>query len=404
MTRRVYLDHNASSPLRPEARDAMTAALNLVGNPSSVHAEGRRARALIEDAREKVAALCGVAPGRVIFTSGGSEANAMALSPGWFARSQPQKEAPKAFLSSIEHPSVAQGGRFAAERVERLPVTADGVLDLGEARRRLQSHGEASGGAPFLVSLMLANNETGAIQPVAELAAIAHELGGLLHTDAVQAAGKIPLGPIAPGAGAGRSAADLMSLSAHKIGGPMGAGALVVVNEALHDAEPLLRGGGQERGSRAGTENLLGIVGFGAAAEACVARAVTPADGESARIQGLRDCLEAELLRISPEAVIFARNVARTPNTTCVAVAGMRAETTVIAFDLKGIAISAGSACASGKVRSSHVLEAMAAAPSLTLAALRVSLGWSATSEDVAQFLQVWHEAYNRFKSQTKAA
>jgi cysteine desulfurase len=403
MKRRVYLDHNASSPLRPEAREAMVEAMGLTasasaGNPSSVHAEGRRARALIEDAREKVAALAGAAPGRVAFTSGGSEANAMALSPGWFKHDNSKRDNPKAFVFAIEHASVLQGGRFAAADVSRLPVTEDGLADLDEARRQLQAHRAASD-APFLVSLMLANNETGAIQPVTQLAAIAHELGGVVHTDAIQAAGKTPLDARSLGA-------DLITLSAHKIGGPVGVGALIQVNEALHERSPLLRGGGQERGVRSGTENIYGIVGFGAAA-ACAIPTLTPGEGEQARIKALRDGLEKELLRISPDAVIFSRNVARTPNTTCFAVAGMKAETTVIAFDLKGVAISAGSACSSGKARRSHVIEAMRGGEegaSLATAALRVSLGWSATTEDVAQFLRVWAETYERFKAQTTAA
>jgi cysteine desulfurase len=411
MMRRAYLDHNASSPLRPEAREAMVEAMALTassaaGNPSSVHAEGRRARALIEDAREKVAALAGAAVSRVIFTSGGSEANAMALSPGWFKcdnpkRDNPKAYAPKAFVSAIEHASVLQGGRFAAADVSRLPVTEDGVVDLDEARRQFQAHRDASD-APFLVSLMLANNETGAIQPVTQLAAIAHELGGIVHTDAVQAAGKILL----PGKAlldAQSLGADLITLSAHKIGGPAGVGALIQVNETLHERSPLLRGGGQERGVRSGTENMYGIVGFGAAA-ACAIPTLTSGEGEQARVAALRDRLENELLRISPEAVIFARNAARTPNTTCFAVAGMKAETVVISFDLNGVAISAGSACSSGKARRSPVIEAMRGGEdgaALATAALRVSLGWSATTEDVAQFLRVWGETYERFKSRT---
>lgn len=393
MTRRIYLDHNASSPLRPEARAAMSEAMELVAaggaaNPSSPHTEGRKARALIEDAREQVAALVGVPAERVIFTSGGTEANAMALSPGWLKR-----DCVRAFVSAIEHPSVAHGGRFDASSVERLPVTSDGVVALDEARRRLEAHRDETEGAPFLVSLMLANNETGALQPVAELAAIAHDLGGLLHTDAIQAAGKVPLHFLSQGAG-------LVSLSAHKIGGPAGVGALVVADPALHDPSPLLRGGGQERGARAGTENLLGVVGFGAAAAACAAQAQAERD----RVEMLRDRLETELLRISPDAVIFAGNVARTPNTTCFAISGISAETCVISFDIRGIAISAGAACSSGKVKRSPTVEAMGAPPELSQASLRVSLGWNSTSDDVAQFLQVWRETYDRFKANVKAA
>jgi cysteine desulfurase len=393
MTGRVYLDHNASSPLRPEASAAMSEAAALLaagqaGNASSPHAEGRRARAMIEDAREQVAALAGVPAGRVIFTSGGSEANVMALSPGWL-----KGDGARVFVSAIEHPSVGRGGRFGEDRVERLPVASSGVIDLDEARRRLEERRRYTGGAPFLVSLMLANNETGALQPVAELAAIAHDLGGMLHSDAIQAAGRAPLQPASRGAA-------LISLSAHKIGGPPGVGALVVADPALHDPSPLLRGGGQERGARAGTENLIGVVGFGAAAAACAAQA----SDERRRLEALRDGLEAELLRISPEAVIFCRNVARTSNTTCFAVPGMSAETTVISFDINGVAISAGAACSSGKVRRSPVIEAMGAPPELSRAALRLSLGWNSTYEDVARFLLVWRETYERYKTNSKAA
>lgn len=398
MTLRAYLDHNATSPLRPEARDAMAEAARLMaagalGNPSSPHAEGRRARAMIEDAREQVAALAEVPSARVVFTGGGTEANAMALSPGWLKGGWTHSDgSARLFVSAIEHPSVAQGGRFGPDYVERLPVTADGVLALDEARRRLEAHA-ATAKTPFLVSLMLANNETGAIQPVSGLAAVARELGGVLHADAIQAAGKTPLRRLSQGA-------SLISLSAHKIGGPPGVGALVVADPALHEPSPMLRGGGQERGARAGTENLLGVVGFGAAAAACVAQSPV----ERARVETLRDGLEKELLRISPEVVIFSRNVARTPNTSCAAIPGMSAETAVMYFDINGISISAGSACSSGKVRRSPVIEAMGASPDLSRAALRISLGWNTTSDEVARFLLVWRETYERFKASTRAA
>lgn len=387
MTPRAYLDHNATSTLRPETLVAMAAALRLAGNASSVHAEGRRVRALIETARETVAGAFGCAGAQVVFTSGGTEANAMALSPAWTGG----RGVPRLFVSAVEHASVLRGGQFAAGDVERLPVTSGGVVDLDTARARFVAWRERSGEAPFMASLMLANNETGAVQPVADMAHLVHEFGGLLHVDAAQAAGKIALdvGALGP---------DLVTLSAHKFGGPKGAGALIVVREGL-PVVALLSGGGQERGYRAGTENVAAIAGFAAGAEAA-ARDLRGAG----RIAALRDALEVEVARIAPGAVFFAAKGERLPNTSLFAVPGMQAETLVIAMDLEGVAVSAGSACASGKVAESHVLSAMGIAPELARAAIRVSLGWDTGTADVERFVGAWNTIYTKFAARSCAA
>lgn len=393
MTMRVYLDHNASSPIRPEAKEAVIAAMALTGNASSVHAEGRRVRAIVEEAREQVAALCGVPPAQVIFTAGGTEANALALSPGWLAGSPGFSWSKvRLFVSAIEHPSVLKGGAFAPENIEQLPVTRDGTLDVPEAARRLRRYSEASGAAPFLVSVMAANNETGAIQPVAEMADIVHELGGLLHSDAVQLAGKARVDMASLGA-------DLMTISAHKLGGPRGSGALILARPELSNPRPVIAGGGQERGQRGGTENVIGIAGFGAAAAAAQREL-----GDMIRIKGLRDRLENELRRVAPEAEILCAHVDRLPNTTCFAVPDLHAETLVIAMDLEGVAVSAGSACSSGKVERSHVLEAMEVSPAIASGAIRVSLGWTTAMSDIERFLNAWEAIYARRKKRQHAA
>jgi cysteine desulfurase len=376
MAHRAYLDWNATAPLRPEARAAMLAAAELVGNPSSVHGEGRAARQAIEAARRSVADLVGAEPRNVIFTSGGTEANALALSP---AIETEGDRAPRdrLVMSTIEHLSVRTGGRFAPERVEDVPVGHEGRVDLAALERQLA----AGTSARPLVSLMLANNETGVIQPVAAAGELVHRAGGLLHVDAVQAVGRIPCN-------IKRLGADLVSLSAHKLGGPKGVGALIRRDETLHLGEPLIRGGGQERGARAGTENVPGIAGFGAAATA-VGKHFT---AEAERVGVLRDRLEAGVLALSPEAVIFGRATHRLPNTTLFAVPGIKAETALIALDLEGVAVSSGSACSSGKVTASHVLHAMGVEPELARGAIRVSLGFSTSDEEVDCFLGAWNK------------
>lgn len=371
MTSRIYLDWNATAPLRPEARTAMVAALDCIGNPSSVHAEGRAARRIVEDARAAIAAATGAQPRNVVLTSGGTEANALALMPG--VRRGSSHPLQRALVSAIEHPSVLAGGGFAPEAIVAVPVTEAGTVDLERLRALLAETG------PALVSVMLANNETGAIQPVAEIAALTHAAGGLLHVDAVQAFGKIDCN-------ISRLGCDLLVISSHKVGGPKGAGALVLAEDVVLPAA-LIRGGGQERGRRAGTENVLAAAGFGAA----VTATITAMDAEVPRMRQLRGKLEAGLKAVEG-TVIFAEELSRLPNTTLFAAPGIKAETAVIGFDLEGVAVSSGSACSSGKVQPSHVLAAMGIPPVLAGGAIRLSLGWLTTPEDVETCIKVWRK------------
>jgi cysteine desulfurase len=371
MPDRVYLDWNATTPLRREAREAMAAAWELAGNPSSVHAEGRQARRLVEEARERVAAAVGALPRNLVFTSGGTEANTLALTPGVKRASGPAAQ--RLIVTAIEHASVLAGGRFLPPAVSTTGVTRSGQVDLDHLRTVLENR------PPALVSVMLANNETGAIQPVADAAEMVHAAGGLLHVDAIQAFGKIPFDINAINA-------DLVTLSAHKIGGPKGVGALVLA-EGLSGPEPLLRGGGQERGHRAGTENVAGIAGFGAA----VTAAMSTLQADAARLESLRNRLESGL-RQTPGMLVFAEEVPRLPNTTLFTIPGLKAETAVIGFDLAGIAVSSGSACSSGKVQPSHVLQAMGAGSELARGAVRLSLGWSTSEDDIDRCLEAWRK------------
>jgi cysteine desulfurase len=366
MSERAYFDWNATAPLRSEACAAMVAALALTGNASSVHAEGRAARHVIEEAREKLAKLVGTEARNVTFTSGATEANMLALTPAIEIGGRKSLR-DRLFVSAIEHPSVRSGGRFPAELVEELPVTRNGVIDL-HALRSANARAERP-----LISVMLANNETGVIQPIRQIADIVHAANGVLHVDAVQGPGRIDCR-------IGELGADLMSLSAHKLGGPQGAGALISRSE-LRIAEPLIKGGGQERSLRAGTENVAAIAGFGAAASVAASLA------DAVRMAGLRDRLEAGLKAATPEVVIFGENAPRLPNTTLFAVPGTKAETAIIAFDLNGIAVSSGSACSSGKVQASAVLAAMGVEPALAQGAVRVSLGWSTTELEIENLL-----------------
>lgn len=349
----------------------MAAAWDFAGNPSSVHAEGRQARRLVEEARASVASAVGASPRNVIFTSGGTEANALALVPG--LRRAEGAPVARLLVSAIEHASVLAGGRFPAEATFTIDVTRTGLVDLEHLRALLSS------GPPALVSVMLANNETGALQPVREAAELVHAAGGLLHVDAIQALGKIPFDITAMNA-------DLVTLSAHKIGGPKGVGALVLA-EGVLGFEPLLRGGGQELGRRAGTENVSGMAGFGAAAKA----AMVALEQDAIRLESLRHRLESGL-RETPGAIVFADSVPRLPNTSLFTVPGLRAETAVIGFDLAGIAVSSGSACSSGKVQPSHVLKAMGFSPQLAQGALRLSLGWSTTAAEIDRCLEAWRK------------
>ena len=353
----VYLDHNATTPMRASAIAAVVAASGLTGNASSVHAWGRRARARIEDAREAVAALVGAKPDWVVFTGGGTEANNLALRGS---------DVSSVAVSAVEHPSVLR----AREGIREIPVDADGVVSLDAI------------GAAGLVSVMLANNETGVVQPIARVAEMARANGALMHCDAVQAAGKANIDMKALGV-------DLMSLSAHKIGGPQGMGALIV-RPGIR-LGPILRGGGQERGARAGTENVAGVAGFGAAAVETLA--------DLARMEALaslRDKLEAAIRAVAPDAVIFGADAERLANTSCIAMPGVSADSQLMNFDLADIMVSSGSACSSGKVAKSHVLAAMGVADDLAETAIRVSLGWTTTEADIDRFVAAWTDLYRR--------
>jgi cysteine desulfurase len=353
-----YLDHNATTPLRPEARAAMGDALDKFGNPSSVHRQGRQARRIIEDAREQVAALCGANPRAVVFTSGGTEANALAIGGSGRRR---------ILVSAVEHASVLH----AVADAEPIPVDGNGVIDLDAVAAML-----AAADAPALVSVMVANNETGALQPVAEVAEIAHRHGAIVHSDAAQACGKIAVTLADLGV-------DLLTLSAHKFGGPAGVGALIV-GETV-DLAPILRGGKQEHGLRAGTENLAGIAGFAAAAGSASRELSAWTE-----LRSLRDGLERQAREAVPGARVFAEGTRRLPNTSCLALPGVPSQAQVIALDLAGIAVSAGAACSSGTLGRSHVLEAMGVPVGEADCAIRVSLGWTSTERDIDRFLSEW--------------
>jgi cysteine desulfurase len=371
MSERVYLDWNATTPLRPEAKSAMTAAWEISGNPSSVHGEGRQARRLVEDARAAIAAAVEARPHDLVFTSGGTEANALALTPG--LRRGTGQPVERLLVSAIEHASVLAGGRFPAAAIGTIKVNGSGIVDLAHLRTLLAA------GPPALVSVMLANNETGAVQPISEVADVVHEAGGLLQVDAIQALGKMPID-------ISILRADLVTLSAHKIGGPKGVGA-VVLAEDVQGLEPLLRGGGQELGRRAGTENVAGIAAFGAATKAAMAAL----RDDATRLGVLREHLEQGLKR-TPGMIVFSEDAPRLPNTTLFTVPGLKAETAVIGLDLAGIAVSSGSACSSGKVQPSHVLDAMGFPKDLAQGAVRLSLGWSTSEADIDLTLEAWRK------------
>jgi len=394
MSERIYLDYNASAPMLESVKAAMIKGLELFGNPSSVHQTGRTIRGAIEDAREQVASFLGARPQDVIWTSGGTEANNLGLTPSLFPRAM-QKDI-RLYVNAIEHPSVLNGMRFAPEMITVIPVTSQGQIDLSWLEDQLnemsgdqdQAQTISPGSAPILVSCMAANNETGIVQPLAELAKIVQDAGGLLHSDCVQALGKRPLAwP--------ELSADLISLSAHKIGGPQGVGALVLKDTSIILRDPLVAGGGQELKRRGGTENVLGIIGFGAAIAALKENQQKDQDQTTA----LRNELEQGLKEISPDCVIFGQDQERLPNVCCFGVPGFSAETQVIQMDLSGVSISSGSACSSGKVEQSHVLKAMGVAPDLSFAALRISLGNQTTKSDINGFLKAWQKIYEQTKA-----
>lgn len=379
---RIYLDHNAGAPLRSGVFERVVETLGDVGNASSVHADGRRARARIEAAREQVAQLCKRKSGAVTFVSGGTEANMTALTPKWQDQGAPVY-LDRLLRGATEHPSVVSGGQFATASQDVIPVDADGVVRLDALKDMLAA------GGPALVSVMAANNETGVIQPLAEVGALVAEAGGFFHVDAVQAAGRMPIDMDA-------WQADIITLSAHKFGGPQGAGAFVVRSTARIPA-PLLKGGGQENWRRAGTENVAAIVGFGVAAEEASLEAE-----DVSRLTQLREKLDAGVRAICPRVTIFGESAPRLANTSCFAVEGVAAETALIAFDLKGLSLSSGSACSSGKVSVSHVLTAMGVDEPTARCALRVSLGWSSCESDIDRFLEVWSDVVDRLNPEAR--
>lgn len=378
MAATAYLDYNATAPLRPEARAAVAAALEVCGNPSSVHRAGRLARRLVEEARAAVADLAGCGVSEVVFTSGGTEANWQAVLGAARARG-----AARVLVSAVEHPSVLAAARATGLPVAEIAVTPEGVADLASLEAQL-----AAGPGPALVCVMAANNETGVIQPVAEVAALARAHGAHLHVDAVQAAGKMPL--------AACHAADSMALSAHKLGGPQGVGALILRDPA--GFEPLVAGG-QEMRRRAGTENVPGIAGFGAAAE-CAARTAAQGDGTAILRDGIIRRARAVGAALGWPVRLAGEGAPRLANTACLAFAGAKAETLVMALDLAGVCVSAGAACSSGKVTQSHVLAAMGWDASLAGSAIRISLGWASTGEDVDRFATALEAALGRMRPQ----
>jgi len=385
--KRIYLDWNATAPLLDEARDALVDALSLPGNPSSVHAEGRAARAMVEKARRQVAALVGAEPSHVTFTSCATEAANHVLTPD-FRMGRAPLVASMFYVSAIEHPALREGGRFAADRVREIPVTVSGVVDVDALERLLQAH-SAEEGLP-LVAVMLVNNETGVIQPVADVARVVHAHGGLLVVDAVQAAGRIAIDMATLGA-------DFLILSAHKIGGPKGAGALVSRGETLMPVS-LIRGGGQERGHRAGTENVAAIAGFGAAA----AWATKDLAARNAAIGALRNRLEGGMRASAPDVIIHGEAEKRVANTCFFTLPELKAETGQIAFDLEGLALSAGAACSSGKVGQSHVLTAMGR--DAKTGGLRISLGFSTTEDEIDRAIEIFARIAGRRKVSGQAA
>ena len=371
----VYLDYNATAPIKPAVATAIGRALEVTGNPSSVHSFGRAARKLMEDSREALARLVRCKSSEIVFTASATEANNLVLVGAGRRR---------LIVSAIEHPAVLKTARAVGGEVVVLPVDANGVVDVAALEAALKE-----GGADTLVSLMLANNETGAIQPVADAARLAHERGALVHCDAVQGPGRLPVTMADLGV-------DYLSLSAHKFSGPKGVGALIARDGA--PLKPSVIGGGQERGRRAGTENVAGIAGLASAAE------LTADDlANRERVRGLRDTLETRVLEIEPRVHVFSARADRLPNTSCLTMPGVQSETQVMALDLAGVAVSAGSACSSGKVEPSHVLRATGVSDAISGCAIRVSLGWGTKPEDIDAFIEAWRALYagltNRFRS-----
>jgi len=371
---RHYLDYNATTPVRPEVIDAVARAMGVIGNSSSVHAEGRAARAIVEEGREKLRALVNAPVNGVILTGGGTEAIHYALNG-----TVKTGGVKRIFVSAIEHAAVPANAGETGAAVETIPATKSGVADLQWLKDRLKDH-DAKRDGGFLVCLMFANNETGVIQPVREAADIAHDKGGLIFVDAAQAVGKVPVNFVMSGA-------DLMAVTAHKFGGPIGVGALIAgPNLPLH---PIMRGGGHESNRRAGTHNVPAIAGLGVAAdlaESSIAKA--------AKIAAMRDRMQDAAERAG--AHIWGKSMERLPGTLSLSARGFSSQTQLMAMDLAGIAISSGSACSSGKTKPSHVLTAMGADEALASCGIRVSLGWNSTDDDVEAFCREWPAAYKR--------
>lgn len=384
---RTYLDWNATAPLLPAVRDALIRAFDLCGNPSSVHGEGRHVRAALEAARRDVAAMVGAKASHVVFTSGATEAANLVLSPQ-FKMGRAALSVGQLYVSAIEHPAIREGGRFDRAAVAEIAVTSEGVIDLSALQSALASH-DAAKGMPML-ALMLVNNETGIIQPVVEAGRLVHAAGGILVVDAVQAVGRIPVDIEALNA-------DFLIVSSHKIGGPKGVGALISRGEIMMP-KPLIHGGGQEKGHRSGTENTAGIIGFGTAA----VEAVRNLDAERQRLSDLREVMEAAMHTAAPDVVIHGEKEMRVCNTTFFTLPGLKSETGQIAFDIEGVALSAGAACSSGKVGESHVLSAMGHDPKL--GALRISLGAATVRADIDRAIAAFTKIAGRRKLAVHAA
>ncbi len=363
-----YLDYNATCPIRPSVIEKVAHVMTEVGNPSSVHSAGRKARGFVEEARVKIAALAGSRPRDVMFCSGGTEANNTVLH-GSGAKSL--------IISTIEHDCVLAAAKTADVEVYKLPVKQNGVVDTSELIKLLEEAPK-----PALVSVMLANNEMGVIQPVSEISSIAKAHGALVHTDAVQAAGKIMIDQEALGV-------DYLTLSSHKIGGPQGVGAIVLAPTA--PLKPLVVGGGQELGRRSGTENVAGCAGFGEAAIEALSEL-----GNCEKLQILRDKIDTSVREYSNKAVIIGADAERLANTSCIAMPGVKGETQVMHFDLASICVSSGSACSSGKVKVSHVLSAMGHDDDVAESSVRVSLGYKTTEEEVEHFISAWKALHDR--------
>ena len=384
MRYRAYLDHNATTPLHPSARDAMVAAFDIAGNPSSVHAEGRAARAVIDRARGDVAALVGCLDEDVIFTSCGTEALNIALSPAFGFEG---RGCEILLIGGGEHPAVGAGHRF-GELCGMLPMDGDGVLDLAGLAAALRAHR----GRRVMLALQAANNETGVLQPVCAAADMVHDHGGIVVCDAIQAAGKVACDIEAFGA-------DALAVSAHKFGGPKGVGALCFGASRHHLSRGVVRGGGHERGLSAGTENIVGIAGFGAACRSAMAR--VGAGGDGGRRQ--REAIEDHIVDACAEAIIFGAGAPRLPNTVCFAVPGCDAQVLMMNLDLAGVAVSAGSACASGRVKASHALTAMGVDGDLAANALRVSTGWTTCDKDIELFAKAFAAALKTMAPKARA-